>query len=284
MIFKHNLTSFNMRRHLPHPNTVLVNMGGIQSESKEDFRFDMQVSHAKFNKRTLEKAMQKDTVYVSTLRHPFHHLVSRFFYHNKDLELPFLKTEFNRMLQTSVFQKDKNISMFKDRQYEFLENPMFKYFEFNYKKAQFNANYFSECITNISTLFQVIITDKYDESLLLLRHKFCWDIKKILYITHKNASFSDKNKEPSEYGILYEKHRNISNLDYQLYAHFLEIHQQNVKGAGQDFQEELQEYKRVKDNTGTFCWKIYTQLTLEKNFSSIDIVLVLANELVFEGG
>ena len=283
MIFKNNLTTFLIKANLPHPNTVLMNLGGRQSKPK-DFRFDMQVRHAIFNKTIIEKAMQHDTVYVSTLRHPFRHLVSRFFFHYKKLELSFLKTEFDRMLRTSFFQQNKNISIFEDRQYEFLENPMFKYFQFNYERAQLNATYFSECITDISTLFQVIITDKYDESLLLLRHKFCWDIKEIIYITHKNASFSDKNKEPSEYGTLYEKHQNISNLDYQLYSYFLEIHQKNVKAAGTKFQEELQEYKRVKADTGTFCWKIYRQLTLNKNLTLIDIASVLANVLVFERG
>ena len=192
--------------------------------------------------------------------------------------------ELDKMLQTSVFQKEANVFIFKDRQYGYLENPMFKYYEFDHRKAQLNDSYFRECITNITSLFQVIITDKYDESLLLLKHKFCWNIKEIIFISHKNASYSNISKEPSDYGILYDKHQNISTLDYQLYSHFLEIHQRKVKAAGESFQEELQEYRKVKADAGTFCWAVYTKLTSVKRLTSKDIILVLKHELVFENG
>ena len=161
---------------------------------------------------------------------------------------------------------------------------MFKYFQFDHTKAQLNNSYFMECIRNITSLFQVIITDKYDESLLLLRHKFCWDIKEILFISHKNASYSNKSEESSDYGILYKTHQNISTLDYQLYSHFLEIHQKKVKLAGESFQEELQEYRKAKADAGTFCWSVYTKLTSDNNLTSKAIISVLKDELVFECG
>ena len=284
MILKHNLTAFLLNKNLPHPNTVLANLGKVQPTVTLESRFDMHVHHGWFNKELIEHYMQRDTVYISSLRHPFKQLVSLFFYHYRGYGLSFLKTEFERMLQTSVFQKDRNVSTFLDRRYEFLEDRMFTYFRFDYRKAQLSESYFSECLRNISSLFYVIITDRYDESLLLLRHKFCWDIKEILYITHKNASFSDKNKEPSEYGILYKKHKKISTLDYQLYSKFLKIHQENVKVAGKDFQEELNEYRMVKADTSTFCWDIYGKLTPDKNLTSKDMSSVLATELVFKRG
>ena len=256
MIFKHNLTTFWLRKNLPHPNTLLVNLGQAKPNRALESRFDMQVNHGIFNKETIEKAMQKDTVYVATLRHPFQHMVSKFFYRYRKLDLPLVEVEFDRIRRSRVIHKGTNVSLVKDRKYKFLENPMFKYFEFNYTKALFNGSYFSECITYVSSLFLVVITDRYDESLLMLRHKFCWDIKEIIYIPHKNASFSYKYKQQPEYRTLYQKHQSISSLDYRLYAHFLEIHQEIVKAAGKDFQEELQE----------------------------DILSALDNKLVFESG
>ena len=284
MIFKHNLTTYSLRRNYPHPYALIENLGQMPSNDSSGYRFDMQVTHGTFNKQTLERVMQKDTIYISTLRHPFRHLVSRFFYHYKKHGLSYLKTEFDQMLRTVNFQREKSKATFNDTKYDFLENPMFKYFELNYLKAQFNYSYFSECITEISSLFHVIITDRYDESLLLLRHKLCWDIKEIIYISHKNASFSEKRKHPSEFGILYENHQKISSLDYKLYSHFLEIHQNNVEAAGKDFQDELEEYKRVKADAGAFCWDIYKILTSETGTTLKNMSSVLASELAFEGG
>ena len=284
MIFKHNLTTYMLRMPKPHPNALLVKLGQKQYNATLETRFDMHVSHGIFNKDTLDRVMQNDTIYVSTLRHPFQHLISRFFYHYREHGVSFLKAEFDKMLRTSVFLHQTNVSIFRDTKYGYLENPMFKYYKINHTKAQLNNSYFMECIMKITSLFQVIITDKYDESLLLLRHKFCWDIKEILFISHKNASFSNKNKKPSDYGILYEKHQNISTLDYQLYSHFLEIHKQKVKAAGKAFQEELLEYRKAKASTGTFCWSVYAKLTGNRNLTLKEIISVLNDELVFEHG
>ena len=177
----------------PHPNELLVKLGQMQLNATLETRFDMHVSHGKFNKTTLDRVMQNDTIYVSTLRHPFQQFVSRVFYNYRKLRLSFMKAELDKMLRTSVLQKEAHVFIFKDRRYGFLENQMFKYFQFDHTKAQLNNSYFRECIKNITSLFQVIVTDKYDESLLLLRHKFCWDIKEILFISHKNASYSNKS-------------------------------------------------------------------------------------------
>ena len=77
MILKENLTAYNLRKPLPHPR-VAQWMGDNQDDNN---RFDMQVAHGVMIQGVLERIMQRDTVYIATLRHPFRQFISRFYYH-----------------------------------------------------------------------------------------------------------------------------------------------------------------------------------------------------------
>ena len=154
-----------------------------------------------------------------------------------------------------------------------LENTMFKYFRFNTQEATINVSYARECIEHIGHLFHIIITDHYDESFLLLKEDLCWNIKDIIFLSHKNASFPSKNKTPEEYGLLYEMHKNISVLDYELYNYFFSAHRQRVKQGGDEFQKKLSVYQDMKNEATTFCWNIIDELVSKKNHSVIQGIL-----------
>ena len=269
MVFKHNLSTYSLQKQYPHPKDVFQKVYEIPAEKSS--RFDVQIAHGRFNKRKLMNKMQTDAVYVATLRHPFMQFRSHYFYDNQRPPFSVVQRDFESMIKNSIF--DPLMNKLRLRQSLYLENSMFKYFEFDTNRALLNQTYYQECLHSLASLFRMIITEYYDESLLLLKEELCWDIKDIVYLSHKNASFPGKNKTPEEYGILYERHRNISRLDYMLYDFFLHILKQKVKKAGREFQKRLFSYKQIKARVSTFCLEMRHKLMYESNYITLQRML-----------
>ena len=67
-----NLTQINLHGH-QHPDQALC------PGDKSSFKFDMQTHHSIYNRERVFKYMHQDTTFVSTLRHPFDTLRSRYY-------------------------------------------------------------------------------------------------------------------------------------------------------------------------------------------------------------
>ena len=269
MVFKYNLTTFSLDKPHPHPNDVWQKAKEIQV--RRESRFDVQIAHGSFNKQQLENKMQRDTVYIATLRHPFLQFRSHYFYSQRRKSFSVVQRDFLSLIKNSTYDPITNRLKLKSNIN--MENSMFKYFRFDTNEALLNQTYFQECLYSLANLFQIIITEYFDESLLLLKEELCWDIKDIIYLSHKNASFPSKSKNPDEYGILYERHKNISYLDYELYDFFLQIQKQRIEKAGREFEKKLLLYQKIKKNTTAFCLKIYNALINETNYFILQKIL-----------
>ena len=283
MIMKHNLTSLRSIDKLPHPNEVLKLLG--ETPETDNTQFDTKVIHGKFDDKFLARVMQKDSVYIATIREPFEQFKSYFlFKHHGGKDISVLQQEIEDMILTSKPSPGKNYyKTFQNHDYEYLENPMYRYFKYDYTTSLFNQTYTKEIINYIASRFKVVIVDKYDESLLILKRQLCWDIKDIIYIPHKNASYSGKSQKPPNENIMREYHRNISKLDYDLFNYFLQVHNEQVAIYGQGFMDELNEYQRVKTIASDFCWKIYSQLFDLFDQDSLEFTPVITQEISIDG-
>ena len=280
---KHNFTALKGMMQYPHPNRVLELLG--LTPDSHNRQFDAKVLHGGFNEKVLSKIMKNDTVYVTTVREPFEQFKSFYLYrYHMQKPIAVLQREIEDMILTSQPSPEKNyFRSFQNTQYKKLENTMFRYFCYDYNTSLFNKTYAKGIISHINSIFSVIVVDKYDESLLLLKRQLCWDIKNIIFITHKNASYSKKGEKSPKEATLREYHRNISELDYDLYHYFSQIHDEQVKKHGEDFRDELKEYQRVKAVASTFCWNIYSQLMKVINVNSLQFTTILAEEITIEG-
>ena len=247
MIFRYNLTAYSLTTPKPHPDLIGRELG--QGQNRTEPRFDIQVNHGIYREAFLSRIMKLDTVYVATLRHPFFRARSSayFFGKRKHLSDKTIEKQFEESIMGSS-----------------LTNSMFTYFGFNQDRAMANQSYFRECADHIHKKFvHIIITELYDESLVLLRHKMCWTLKDIIYVSHKNLSLKFKayiEKEKEHFDKLHKIHRQSARLDYDLYEHFAKVHQDTVRSRGKRFYEELAEYREIKDTVSQFCQKIYSKL------------------------
>lgn len=101
---------------------------------------------------------------------------------------------------------------------------------------------------------QVIILEKFDESLLLLRHKLCWSLRDILYFKLQVTPPHSKRKvETERTPEIISKHKEWSPVDYALYEHFTNKLDEEIANHGKDFQAELTHFQDVRMKFANFC-------------------------------
>ena len=97
----------------------------------------------------------------------------------------------------------------------------------------------------------ILIAEYFDESLILMRRKLCWEISDILYLPLlvKKYNYKNHSLEPG----LMNKLTNWSSVDAIFYKTFNESLWKNVAQYGEDFWEELKFYKNQKLRIAQFC-------------------------------
>ena len=116
----------------------------------------------------------------------------------------------------------------------------------------------------------VLLSDYFDESLVLLRRHLHWSIKDIIYIKRnemkqlpKSSPFS---REPNLTAEVINTFRKWDRVDYKLYEHFLKVFLEKINSEPK-FVEEVQAFKRIQIDVEEFCLRNDTGrvLLVEKN-------------------
>ena len=101
----------------------------------------------------------------------------------------------------------------------------------------------------------VLVSDYFDESMVLLKRYLRWSMKDILYF-RVNEMNLDKNsvwrKKPNVSITSLLEFRNCNQIDYELYEHFLPIFLAKV-GKERLFKEEVSAYKDILKTVESFC-------------------------------
>ena len=115
-----------------------------------------------------------------------------------------------------------------------------------------NQTKISEFVGNISKEFDaVVILEYFDESLVVLRRKLCWDLSDILYLPLNVKSYSHKTFSLNSSFI--KTLRNWNLVDFKLYETFNETLWKTIAAYPRDFEEEVTFYKAQKRRICTFC-------------------------------
>ncbi|XP_035697631.1 galactosylceramide sulfotransferase-like [Branchiostoma floridae] len=120
-------------------------------------------------------------------------------------------------------------------------------------------------VDRIASEFKVVLILEYlDESLVVLKREMCWNTRDILYTSktccqlHDTLRLSDKQRE---------NHRTFATADYMMYDRFVDILKDKIQQQGQDFQDELEDFKKLNKRVKDFCDSEYTSekkvMTLE---------------------
>uniref|UniRef100_H2LVC2 Galactose-3-O-sulfotransferase 3 n=1 Tax=Oryzias latipes TaxID=8090 RepID=H2LVC2_ORYLA len=172
-------------------------------------------NHMRFNKTALQHLMPNDTIYITILREPVSMFESLFTYYSRHCE------SFRRVPNGSL-------EVFLNRPYNY------------YRPLEYDSSYAHNCLTfdlggdkdwpandvsyaqafaaELDQVFSlVMISEYFDESLVLLRHLLSWNLEDILYVKlNMRTEDSKKSVAPD----LLAKIRAWNSIDSYLYEYF----------------------------------------------------------------
>ncbi|XP_069134204.1 galactose-3-O-sulfotransferase 3-like [Argopecten irradians] len=210
--------------------------------------YDISCSHVRYNREAFEQLLPNDTKYFGIVREPFRHFQSNLQYYRQGyiVRIPGERPVLEYLLHNDKYMKFGG-------QIPSTYNRMA--FDFGFPDELFWSNNRTEIDKYISKLDNemdlVIVTEYFDESIVMMRRILNWDLKFVLY----GKLNSKQKKDPrliigSEEESLY---RNWALIDYALYNYFLAKIKQKIKQQPPDFFDELAYFRKTKTKFNSFC-------------------------------
>ncbi|XP_037544383.1 galactose-3-O-sulfotransferase 3-like [Nematolebias whitei] len=174
---------------------------------------NMITSHMRFNKTALQRLMPNDTIYITILREPASMFESLFTYytcHSKSLRrAPNYSLEAFLADPLQYYRPNETDSMY-------ARNTLT--FDLGGNNSRPDMTYAQAFVTEVEKVFSlVMISEYFDESLVLLRRLLSWDLDDIVYVKLNMRTESSKKILPPS---LSAKIRTWNSIDAYLYDYF----------------------------------------------------------------
>ncbi|XP_070572698.1 galactosylceramide sulfotransferase-like [Ptychodera flava] len=209
--------------------------------------FNILANHLRYNRPELQRAVP-GARYITILRHPVSKFESTFGYYRAAEH--FNLTDYRNPLET--FMESPDILM---EQHSFgmknqLRNGMMFTLGFDHKFDD-DVLAIDRYITKLDIeLDLVLLTEYYDESLLLLKKLLCWDFEDILYIP---KGYRSQNRRYNVSVGLAKKILDWNLADHRLYDHFNQTFWSKVAEYGPEFERDLAEFRTRQENFYQSC-------------------------------
>ncbi|XP_037777125.1 galactosylceramide sulfotransferase-like [Penaeus monodon] len=196
-----------------------------------DGRYHMVVSHTQFNKEGAEQVMKESAKYVATIREPASRFESMWYFANYEKRFQMTLTAFLKASQYTAnhkrtFNLIANFFGVKDPRDDVPEGEVLS-----------KAKWLNESFD------LVMVAERFDESLVLLKHLMCWNTEDVAYAKAKvrrptyRAELSEAQKD---------RLRQLNRQDVLLYKFFREIFEEKVKAFGEErMQREVEELRQA---------------------------------------
>ncbi|KAJ8021319.1 Galactose-3-O-sulfotransferase 3 [Holothuria leucospilota] len=232
------------------------------SSFNESFpRFSMFTLHTLYDRQGMEKVMEPNSRYITSVRDPVKQFRSAFVYYGfengfpdeikKELKSRPIAEKLKEWFRnaTSYQQTYKLKNMRGEPRYYYTRNSQINDLGYNMKYIDDKAK-ISKYISKLAREFDVVlITEHFDESLLLMKKELCWDIEDILYFP-KNIRFKKSEPLPPE---IQTSIREWNFADLQLFEHFNRTLWTKIRRHGPSFETELIEFKSYLKELGRRC-------------------------------
>ena len=249
--------------------------------------YNILCNHSIYNRTAFHLFMPQNTRYISILREPFSQFVSTWEYYraakiftnfHHDFILGSGENPLSFYLRNphTIPKMDKPFSYLRNKLSEDLGLGMNEYF------FPFKLKEYLETLRRDFTL--VMLMEFFDESLLLLKRKLCWELKDILYIPQ---NVNQGRLRPNYSSVEHKLHKSLSHLDYTLYAYFRTAFKEELQNQSQEFYEELAHFKDLLKKVHKNCTSAKSFHTAETKWhnafelSTDDCRLMLMPELPF---
>jgi hypothetical protein len=201
------------------------------------------------------------------VRHPFSQTVSAFQYYLNVFPKAYLKTVPG---PDPLLTYLNNPWKWEPHEGSYTHNRMI--FDFGLdRRLMENATAVKNYINYLNRTFDlVMVSERYDESMVLLKRRMNWGLRDILYVKsnvfrpntthakHANNQSSSGEKTGAKDSSLIsdyhrETHRKFNAADYALYEHFSQLFDSKVRAEGEDFQEEVAAFQALRCRVDEYC-------------------------------
>ncbi|KAM3615716.1 uncharacterized protein V6R79_006605 [Siganus canaliculatus] len=223
---------------------------GVSSKSVTEFH--IMCNHMRFRKSEVAKVMPEDTFYFSVLRHPVELLESAFIYY-KSLKVFANSNDLENFLDN--VQRDYNSSV---QNSHYAHNILAFDFGLNNDVAVDAPDFedtVKRTIASIESDFHLIlITEYFEESMILLKHSLCWSLEDVL--SFKLNSRSNKTRHTVSQSTA-DKIKRWNALDWRIYLHFNTTFWHKVDSlVGQEqMKREISELRALEAELVNTCLK-----------------------------
>ncbi|XP_053387140.1 galactose-3-O-sulfotransferase 2-like [Mercenaria mercenaria] len=255
---RHNLTFA-----LPRTGVVLNSMNDLVTKNK-DGRFDILAVHA-LTKELFDRLLNDDVIQLAVVRHPLKRMISAAYFY-RDLALKNHRTNYlNKVPQKDFIHNLINKpELYEDNaNFTLTRNAMGKRFGFSPSTQKNDTGAIKKQLDSLNKEFNlVLVTERLDESLVLMKRTLNWTFNDILYVSKNVHSHERVNISETEE----EKYRDASFLDYAIYDYFTDILDRKITSEGAGFIDEVTCFKNILLKVSRFCErKSSSRLTIEKS-------------------
>nr|XP_034988333.1 galactose-3-O-sulfotransferase 2-like isoform X1 [Zootoca vivipara] len=221
--------------------------GAVQGFSpKKDPQFHIMCHHMRFFKPEVARVMPNTSFYFSILRNPIHLMESAFAYYKGASAFAKANSLEEFLNDTSKFYKASNGDSY------YSKNLMTFDFGYNHN-GNFSAKNVQLMLRAIEAQFDLLlITEYFDESMVLLKEALCWDLDDVVSFrlnTRDNSTKSHLSKDTIE------KIKSWNKLDWELYVHFNRTFWEKIDGhmGRERMQQEVRSLRQKRDQLAKIC-------------------------------
>ncbi|XP_066277842.1 galactose-3-O-sulfotransferase 3-like [Branchiostoma lanceolatum] len=223
---------------------------------------DILTYHTVYDRPNIVRQLTSAAKFVTILREPFQHFKSAFaFYGYKKIFNITAQNPLETFLENPIFYDNLKRGSYKTR------NPMAK--DLGLSVNMLSPSHQKNEIANITKQFidkifrefdLVMISDHFDESLVLLRRLMCWDLKDVLYYKYNTYKYSSIYDASNISQRLRDTHEEWDAVDYALYEYFNKTLWKKIAAEGESFVQELAHFRDVELKMRTHCNSDYSVL------------------------
>ena len=242
------------------PRTHFLPPVGVRPGDYSKYKYNMLAVHVRYNRKAMNSFMKPNTHYVTIIRDPGTQFESAFTHFQLDDSFPLDEKKRFTTMQTRLAQFFTKPDYYRRRlKLMKWENKMGLrwYYAKNNQIFDLGLDHVyhndkgkvQEYVNKLDREFRlVLITEYFDESLVLMKRLLCWDLEEVIYVA-KNVRPNPANIP----GSLRDKIRKWNDVDMKLYDHFNRTLWQRIKEYGPSFQQDLAEFRRRLKETFDSC-------------------------------
>jgi len=212
--------------------------------------FDILCHHVVYDRDAWAKVLPADAAIVGTIREPLSHFrsVVRYFFPQVLMDMRNTSDDPIEEFLLSTKLREKQ-----SPKYTVLNNRLsFEYGVPIHVITSRNITAFNAYVNDVldKEFSVVIIAERFNEGLILMRRMLNWNLHDILYALKNRNTYQPIFTVTEDHRKIHRQH---AVLDYLLYEHFVNRFNRQIELEGESFQREVEHFEKIRQDVETFC-------------------------------